>query len=88
MSNSLYMHIVDGRPGMFDGDQIVIFNRYSSGITLKSVLKDSLKQIRDEQWKAIDWRKRRGYDTDPSEYDYIRIKKRDFKLSPEEDFKL
>lgn len=83
-SNSIYMHTANGCPAMFDGNQIVIVNRYSSGITLKSMFRNSLKEIRDEQWKAIDWRKRRGYETDERDYNYIRgckIVKKALKIS-------
>lgn len=89
-SNSIYMHIVHGRPGMFDGDQIVIVNRYSK-LSLNDMFKHSLKDIREEQAKSVDYRQRKGYDS-PKEnyasYDYIRINKRDFRLAPEADFKL
>jgi len=65
-----YMHTLFGKPAFFQDYQIVY-----AGMKLKfSDLRDSLKDIREEQTKSSEWRRKKGYYDNPTEYGYIRIK--------------
>lgn len=65
---NFYMHTIDGKPAKYyPGDQICFI--YSS---CRANLKfaNSLKQIRSEQKKSIEFRRKRGYINTPIEKGY------------------
>jgi hypothetical protein len=63
----IYVHTIDGRPGVFDGYQVCFANSYGSAHEPAY----SLRQIRREQAKSRANRIRDGFSND-SEYDYRR----------------
>lgn len=67
-----YMHTINGRPAFFAGEQICFL---CSGETLSSVLRDSLKQIRDDQNRTV-WYRRDVLKcgVEEKEYGYLRFK--------------
>lgn len=83
------MHTINGRTAYFGDDQIVHFNRYSN-VTFNQVFVNSLDKIRSDQQATINFRNRNNIyiDGEEDKYDYVRIRRRDYKLSPEQDFQL
>lgn len=66
-----YMHLLEGHPAFFDGDQICFAGR---GCLLSSMLRDSLTQIRKEQKLSDAFRKEHGWRDFKTGYGHLRIK--------------
>lgn len=76
MSKHLYMHLIAGKPAMYEpGKQIVFVNRYNK-ITAKQMFVGSLSTIHRQQKLSRQWRIKNNLGADlPSEYGYLRILK-------------
>ena len=68
MSKNIYLHTAEGKPAMFDGEQIVTVCT-STGMTPAM----SVRQIRNEQQKSIRYRRSHNFEVDPAWYGYRRI---------------
>ena len=62
-----WMHTIGRQPAGFDGQQICYW-------WIRAPLATSLKQIRAERQKCIDYRYRKGYSVDPAEYGHITVR--------------
>ncbi len=62
MNKSIYIHILEGRPAFFNGQQLCFVTEGGGG--KGAPVAYSLRQIRDEHRKSADYRRRKGYDTD------------------------
>lgn len=54
-----YMHLLEGRPAYFDGNQIVFLN--GSYNRVRQPLRKSLAEIRADQKATFDWRRAQGF---------------------------
>lgn len=63
-----YMHTIKHVPAFFERDQIVYASKKHP-----ARLEDSLSTIRKQQKQALKFRAARGWNAEPSRYDYIRI---------------
>lgn len=63
MSARFYMHTLDGRPAYFDGEQIVYANDQATweDVSNVCVLRRSLRQIRADQRRTEQFRKRNHF---------------------------
>ena len=59
MDKTIYIHIIDGKPGFFDGRQICFMCGPTGGKAREGA--HSLIQIRDEQQRSREWRKKMNY---------------------------
>lgn len=66
---NVYMHTMDFRPAYFNGEQLVHAYR---GMPLDDLLVNSLKEIRQQQKKATEFRRSHGWDADG--YGYMLFK--------------
>ena len=66
----IYIHTIDGKPAMFDGDQICFARHYGPG----NKPCYSLKEIRRQQEATFKYREERGYTYKVGEYGYIRYR--------------
>lgn len=67
-----YMHTVRNMPAYFNGDQIVIFNKNHRVSRYKCLVR-SLDIIKQQQYQAVVWRRKNGFETYKTDYSYIRI---------------
>ena len=76
----MYLHTIDGRPAGFSttNKQIVFANRYSRTKWKAKPVK-TLKQIKKEQKKTFEFRKKNNYSLDEKDYDYVIIEVEDLK---------
>ena len=61
-----YMHTLDGKPAMFDGEQIV------TGCDFVDLV-DTYEDMRTQRRLAIAWRKRNGFTVDRFDYGHQRV---------------
>jgi len=65
----VFIHTINGYPAQYyDGEQIYYGSRRSG---VKTV--NTLAQIKKEQRATNKWRKKKGFDVHPLDYDYMRI---------------
>lgn len=64
-----YMHTINGKPAIFDGDQVCYGHQ---GMNIAK-LPTSLKELRDEQAASIAWRRRQGFSDCVGSYGYLRL---------------
>lgn len=67
---SVYIHTLNGKPAVFDGEQLCYVNK--SGGPLDRLLRPSLETIRDEQRASTAYRERHGW-PHAGKHDYIRL---------------
>ena len=70
----LYLHTIDGRPAGFSKNdkQIVYANKNTTTKWKAKPVKD-LRQIKEEQKKTFEFRKKNNYSYEESEYNYVII---------------
>jgi len=64
-----YMHTICGKPAFKEPHQIVYASRHSPAILVKD-----LRTIRREQQASIQWRRKRGFSVNASDYGYVRVR--------------
>jgi hypothetical protein len=76
MSKNLYMHLIDGRPAMYEPrGQIVFVNNYNH-LTAQKMFVDSLETIRRQQAASIEYRTKNKLGGNlPDRYGYLRMAK-------------
>lgn len=76
MSKNIYMHLIDGKPAMYEPNQQIVFvNRYNK-VPFERMFVGSLETIKRQQKASREWRKKCGYsDGLPNKYGYLRIQK-------------
>lgn len=68
-----YMHLIDGKPAHFDGEQIC-FNRTGRyGTRTSHPLARDLEQIKTEQLATKAWRIRKGFRIHSDDYGYCTV---------------
>jgi len=65
----VFIHTISGLPAQYYKGEQICFGMRRCGI--KTV--DTLAQIKKEQRASNKWRKKKGYDVHPLDYDYMRI---------------
>lgn len=65
-----YMHLIDGKPAYFDGDQLVYAGH---GVRLDELLVDSLHEIRQQRGASQRFRYKLK-DYDDQGYSYLRVR--------------
>ncbi len=67
----MYMHTLNGKPAYYtEGEQVSYAGKE---ILIPQMLVPSLKELRKQQKRSIEWRKAQGWSETPSEYGYVRI---------------
>lgn len=73
MSRTFYMHLIDGNPATFDGNQICAAGRYGRGKCV-NFLVGSLKEIMEHQKASVIYRREKLGDANASTapFSYVR----------------
>lgn len=66
-----YMHLINGKPGYFDGFQVCFSG---DGLSFCGMFRGSLRHIKREQALSIQNRKKAGFDYNSNDYSYLRIR--------------
>lgn len=69
MKEKYYMHTIDRVPAFFDGDKICFYRKY--GACYHNILVKSLRQIKSERAKSIEYRKKRKFVLDLGKYNHL-----------------
>ena len=68
-----YMHLLDGKPAYFDGEQLVYASRFDSYMTAERLFVNDLRTIRRQQQQTMEYRSSLRWEP-TGMYDYLRIK--------------
>lgn len=68
-----YMHLIDGIPAHFDGEQICFNKTGQYGVRKIHPLASDLAQIKNEQRACKAFRTRRGFGFNSSDYSYCTV---------------
>jgi hypothetical protein len=68
-----FLHTVYGKPGYYDGDQIVYVTQGRWG-RYPLPLVASIDLIRAQQRLSDAWRTLHGFDNEPDKYSYVRVR--------------
>ena len=70
----MYLHTINGRPaGFSETDKQIVFANRNSRTKWKAKPVKDLKQIKEEQRKTFEFRKKNNYSFKEFEYDYVII---------------
>jgi hypothetical protein len=75
MSKNRYMHLINERPGMYHGNQQIVYISHWDRVSFDDMFVNSLATIRKQQEATRAWRAAQGFSDDPPDkYSYLRIK--------------
>lgn len=66
-----YIHLLDGKPAFFDGEQLCFADNRRH---LNELLVDSLRTIRKHWYLSNEFRRSLGYLSERTRYSYLRVK--------------